>query len=445
MFSWKMPVRYIFLLVALIFSHAAWSSIKLENVRMWHGPTNSRLVFDLSAPVKYSVYKLSAPRRMVIDLDDAVFKGVLPADTTVGQYLHRIRKGTPRPGVLRIVLDLRSKIDSSVIVLEPNDIYGHRLVIDLTAPELRVETPIPPKPVVKPVLPKPQARRGPVVIAIDAGHGGEDPGASGAKHTQEKHVVLAIARQLEMQLNRHSGLEGRLTRRGDYYISLRERTRLARKFNADLFVSIHADGFYNKAARGTSVYALSNKGATSETARWLANKENASDLVGGISLHDKDDLLAQVLLDLSMTRAVSDGIIFARYVLPELKRLGPVHSRRVEQAGFAVLKSPDIPSILIETGYITNPREEKLLRSKTYQKKLAAAIYNGIVQYLNKMEMLPDSPRDGVRMHLVSRGDSLSIVAMRYGVSVNSLKRANDLHGNQINIGQKLKIPARGS
>jgi N-acetylmuramoyl-L-alanine amidase len=433
------------IVLLLMFPVSVSASVRLDNVRMWHGPDKSRLVFDMSNAVRYNVYELSDPLRLVIDLEQAEFRGELPPVTTMGPYVQRIRKGTPQPGTLRFVLDLKRSVVSEVIVLPPNDIYGHRLVIDIGD---RLAEPVAPVLPATPSPPEPTqaAPRGPVVIAIDAGHGGEDPGAVGASRTLEKHVVLAVARKLKDRIDRHPGIVGRLVRDGDYYISLRERTRLAREYNADLFISVHADGFYDRSARGMSVYALSNQGATSEAARWLANKENASDLVGGVTLRDKDDLLAQVLLDLSMTRTVSDGIAFARFVLAELRHLGPVHSRRVEQAGFAVLKSPDIPSILVETGYITNPQEEKLLRTGDYQTRVADAIYRGVVNYLDALEMLPSAPAPatGDRVHLVSSGDNLSVLATRYGVSVAALKRVNGLSDNRIYVGQRLRIPAQG-
>jgi len=222
-----------------------------------------------------------------------------------------------------------------------------------------------------------------VLILIDPGHGGEDPGALGAL-SREKNVVLQISLKLKRLIDKQPGMRAEMTRTGDYYIGLRKRTRIARERGADLFVSVHADAFKNKNARGASVYALSQRGASSETARWLANKENASDLVGGVSLADKDNLLAEVLLDLSMTKTVSESISFGRDVLSQLKQIGKVHSKRVEQAGFAVLKSPDIPSILVETAYITNPTEERLLNNPDHQLKIANAIVAGIKTYLDK-------------------------------------------------------------
>ena len=438
----------VFVLFCLVISSVYATEVK--NLRLWHGPDKSRLVFDLSEPLTYNVYELSNPERLVIDMDKAKFNSVLPDQKVVGPYLHRIRQGIPHDGVLRMVLDLKKPVRSSILVLKPNEIYGHRLVIDLSdrkaandaeiIDDVAEDTTHEVKPVAnkEPVKTANKEKTGPVIIVIDAGHGGEDPGALGSKKSREKNIVLAIARKLQKSINQYPNMTARLTRKGDYYISLRERTRIARKEEADLFISVHADGFYKKSARGMSVYALSNKGATSETARWLANKENSSDLVGGISLHDKDDVLAQVLLDLSMTKTVSDSIIFARHVLHNLIKLGPVHSSKVEQAGFAVLKSPDIPSILVETGYITNPREENLLRSSRYQQKLADAIAKGVSEYVKVSSY--SSSVTTASFHIVRAGDSLSVIAERYKMSMEQLKQLNNLQGNQINIGQKLKL-----
>ena len=218
---------------------------------------------------------------------------------------------------------------------------------------------------------------------IDPGHGGEDSGARG-RRAYEKTVVLQIAKRLLTLINAEPGMQAELTRKGDYYVNLRKRSALARQRRADIFVSVHADAFKDSRARGASVYALSLRGATSESAKILANKENLSDLAGGINLADKDDLLAEVLLDLSMSSTINESISFGREVLDELKKIGRVHSKRVEQAGFVVLKSPDVPSILVETAYITNPEEEKLLRSEKHQNRLAKAILNGIKRYVAK-------------------------------------------------------------
>lgn len=287
--------------------------------------------------------------------------------------------------MLRVVFDISKPIRYEKQLLKPFDKYKYRLVIDfydknrLPEPEAAPESSSSPGG-------KPE-RRGDIVVVIDAGHGGEDPGAVG-KNVYEKVIVLQIATRLKRMIDKEPGMRAEMTRTGDYYIGLRRRIVMARRLDADLFVSVHADGHKNVRAQGASVYALSQRGATSETARWLADKENSSDLAGGVSIADKDDLLAEVLLDLSMTKTVSESISFGREVLDELKKIGKVHSERVEQAGFAVLKSPDIPSILVETAYITNPKEEKLLRSKSHQVKIASAIVEGIKRYLRKNQSM---------------------------------------------------------
>ena len=344
---------------------------------MYHAPQRSRIVFDMNRRAGFDVFKLKNPSRVVIDLSNIRMNSAIPAAGSTGQFIRRIRRGTPKPNITRLVFDLKQPVRYSIQMLKPSDRYQYRLVVDFYHRDAVLEadksTPTP-----SPGRPKSE-----LLILIDPGHGGEDPGALG-RRTQEKKVVLQIAKKLKARIDKQPGLRAELTRTGDYYISLRKRTRIARRRQADLFVSIHADAFKNKSARGASVYALSQRGASSETAKWLANKENSSDLAGGVSLADKDNVLAGVLLDLSMTKTVSESISFGRDVLVELKKIGRVHSPRVEQAGFVVLKSPDIPSILVETAYITNPGEEKLLRSSRHQNRIAAAIVLGIERYLAK-------------------------------------------------------------
>ncbi len=405
------------------------ASVTLRNLRVWHGPDHSRLVFDLSGAARHNVFSLSAPERVVIDIRDAAFAGVLPAPATTGPFVAGIRSGRPDPGTLRFVLDLRQRVTPRAFVLGPNAIYGHRLVIDLVASAKAVST----------AAPRAAPRTGDLVVAIDPGHGGEDPGALGARGTREKDVVLSIARELVRQINATPGMRAVLTRDGDYYVSLRRRTAIARERGAHLFVSLHADAFPQRNVRGSSVYALSQGGASSETARWLADKENAADLAGGVSLHDKEDLLAHVLLDLSMTKTIELSIDFAKNVLSELARVGPVHSRRVEQAGFVVLKSPDIPSVLVETAYISNPNEEKQLRSRAYQRRVAAAVVEGIKRH-HRQHPVANLPRPAAE-YIVRSGDTLSEIAVRYNVSVATLRRTNGLKSDRIRVGQKLRIP----
>ncbi|MDD9857711.1 MAG: N-acetylmuramoyl-L-alanine amidase [Gammaproteobacteria bacterium] len=341
----------------------------VKDIRLWHAPHRSRIVFDMNRRADFNAFSLEDPARVVIDLTGVRLARRLPGAEDGGQFIRRMRAGSPKKGVTRLVFDLKNPARYSIQMLPPADRYQHRLVVDF----YRAATPSPP-------LVRPASE---LLVLIDPGHGGEDPGAVG-KRTYEKKVVLQIAKKLKEQVDRRPGLRAELTRTGDYYIPLRKRTRIARRRQADFFVSIHADGFKNPAARGASVYALSQRGASSETAKWLAGKENASDLIGGVSLIDKDNLLAEVLLDLSMSKTVNESIQFGREVLDELRKIGHLHSQRVEQAGFVVLKSPDIPSILVETAYITNPGEEKLLMNARHQDRIAAAIAAGIDRYLAK-------------------------------------------------------------
>jgi len=284
-----------------------------------------------------------------------------------------------------------------------------------------------------------------IIIAIDAGHGGEDPGATGPGRLREKNVVLSMAKELEVLFKADRGYTPKMIRSGDYYVSLKGRRDIARKYQADLFVSIHADAFKRKEAHGASVYALSTSGATSTAARYLAQRENAADLVGGVRLSDKDDMLAGVLADLSMTSTLDNSLKLGDRVLRKVDRIAKLHKNRVEQAGFAVLKSPDIPSILVETGFISNPTEAKNLGSRTYRKKMAAAIHAGIVQWF------ADHPPSGTliawqrnaggQQYTIARGDTLSGIAQRFNVSMALLKSQNGLRHSRIQVGQKLTIP----
>ena len=281
-----------------------------------------------------------------------------------------------------------------------------------------------------------------VIIAIDAGHGGIDPGARGNKGLLEKDAVLAIARRLETLVKREPGMRPVMIRDGDYFISLRKRVNKARASQSDLFISIHADAFDDSRVSGSSVYALSQRGATTEAARLLANRENAADLIGGVSLEDKDDMLASVLLDLSQNATIEASVDVASRVLQGLKRLGKVHKSRVEQAGFAVLKSPDIPSILVETAFISNPQEERRLRTAKHQQAMAEAMMLGVRSYFKANP--PPGTRIAAREHVIERGDTLSAIAERYNISLAALRSANNISGDRIRIGQVLHIPMAG-
>ena len=357
----------------LIFSlpSGAEESVRLKNIRVWAAPDNTRVVFDVTSPVMHDIELLSGPDRVVIDLQNTEPFAELPQPVLQDGYVRNIRHGQHRD-FLRVVLDLNRQARVKSFLLAPNQHYGHRLVVDIYDTEEQ-------QVVIKEAAPAPGHRD--VVIAIDAGHGGEDPGAIGQRGTHEKTVVLQIAKKLAQAINRERGMRAVLTRTGDYYLPLRKRVELARRHKADLFISIHADAFTNRRVSGSSVYVLSNRGASSEHARWLAERENASDLIGGVSLDDKDSLLASVLLDLSQTASLEASIDVAEEVLAGLKKVGRVHKPGVESAGFAVLKSPDIPSLLVEAAFISNPQEEKKLNSSAYQRKLASAVAAGVRRY----------------------------------------------------------------
>ncbi|HEB77442.1 MAG TPA: AMIN domain-containing protein, partial [Methylothermaceae bacterium] len=395
--------------------------VEVRGIRHWDAPDHIRLVLDVSSNVKPKVFGLRNPDRLVVDLPRGKLKAPLPRFED-SSFLYRMRSGRPHPGMLRLVLDLKSQVRPKVFTLPPNTHYGHRLVIDLyPAGARQAATPLvrkakPPK---RPTLRK-------VTVAIDAGHGGEDPGAIGRRGTREKDVVLAIAKKLARLINATSGMQAVLIRKGDYYIPLRRRIELARKAKADLFISIHADSYKNPRASGAGVYILSERGASSEAARWLAARENASDLVGGVSLDDKDEVLAKVLLDLSLTGTREYSQRLAREVLQELQRIGRIHHHGVQQAGFVVLKSPDIPSILVETAFISNPAEEKRLRSAKYQWHWAKAIHQGVVDYF-KRHAPPGTLLAAERRHVITRGETLSEIAQNYGVSVERLMSYNAL------------------
>jgi len=424
------------LLLPVVFAHAATT---VENIRVWSENGRTRVVLDLSASAEHKIFTLRGPDRLVVDLKDSRLA------TTIGDLpkgngsIRLIRTGVRANGQLRVVLDLNQTVRSRSFTAGPNDQYGDRLVIDLHQQgNLRA---------VKRASEEYVAGRD-IVIAVDPGHGGHDPGAVGRSKTREKDVALAVGRLLASRIDAEPGMRSILIRKSDYYVDHRERMEIARKNKADLFISIHADAVDDPRARGASVYVLSMKGASDEAAKRLAQRENASNLVGGVSLKGKDAVLASVLLDLSQNAALSAGLDIGDEVIGELAKLGKVHRRAVQQAGFLVLKSPDVPSILVETAYISNPSEEKKLKSRSHQRKLANAMLVGIRNYFYKnpppntqLAMnLQRSPTQQVR-HVISRGDTLSEIAERYNVSMSAIKSANRLSGDKVRIGQKLTIP----
>jgi len=410
--------------------------VQVGRVRMWQAPEHTRLVFDVSGPVEHTLFRLANPERVVIDMRNA---RLVPADGDLSlenSFLKGMRSAPRNGDDLRVVLDLKRQLQPKSFLLKPNREYGHRLVIDLYDPGAEQSTVKDPS---GPLADAPQPPRD-VVIAIDAGHGGEDPGARGRRGTREKDVVLQIARHLADLVRQEKGMQPVLIRDGDYYLGLRKRMEKARSHKADLLISIHADAFRDARAKGASVYVLSRSGATNEAARWLAESENASDLVGGVSLDDKDDLLAKVLLDLSQTGTIEASLDVGSDVLVSLKQVVEAHKHRVQQAGFVVLKSPDIPSILVETAFISNPHEERKLRDPRHQQRMAKAMMAGIRSYFAR-HAPPGTLLAEHREHVIARGDTLSEIAEQYQVSLASLRAANGIEGDQLKVGQVLRIP----
>lgn len=348
------------------------SAVTVKDIRLWAGPDATRLVFDLSAPVEHTVQTLQNPDRVVIDIAGARVGDARELPQGQG-FVKQLRVGEQPGGDLRFVIDLYSPASPRSFNVAPAASYGYRLVVDLSP--LASNAP----PVV--VKSANEAHGRDVIVAIDAGHGGVDPGSIGKAGTREKQVTLAIARRLKERIDREPGMRAVLTRDSDHFVELRDRIVRARRQQADMFVSVHADSYRDRSVVGSSVYVLSARGASDESARWLADRENAADLVGGVSLDDKDGVLASVLLDLSQGASMSASFDAAQKVMDELDRIGNVTRRGVKSAGFLVLKSPDIPSILVETAFISNPAEESRLGSARHQQRLAEAIYQGVRGY----------------------------------------------------------------
>lgn len=435
-----MLIRIVFFLL-LLFSagYVEAGTVTVNSMRLWSAPDHTRLVFDVTSTVDHRIFVLDNPHRLVIDLQDTELKGKIASVGASDQFIHTIRGGKRERTDTRIVLDLKQQVQPSSFVLKPNSEYGHRLVVDVYGKSGEAQQAKARNKTIS------TTENRDIVIAIDAGHGGEDPGASGASGSREKNVTLAIAKRLKTLIDKQPGMRAVLTRTGDYYIPLRRRMEIARKHKADLFVSIHADAFKNPKARGASVYVVSRRGASSEAAKWLAKKENSSDLIGGVSLDDKDDVLASVLLDLSQSASIQASNAAADRVLKQLKRVGRVHGHKVQRAGFVVLKSPDMPSMLVETAFISNPEEERRLNNPHHQHKLASAILNGVKGYFEQSPpqgtLFASMKKDKPKVHIVKRGDTLSGIASRYRVSLNQIKAANNLRSDRLLVGKTLTIP----
>ncbi|QIL90464.1 AMIN domain-containing protein [Microbulbifer sp. SH-1] len=434
-----LPVR----LSTILFAWALFIALpsfaaEVEGVRLWRAPDHTRLVFDLDGPAEHKLFTLQNPDRVVIDVSGATLGASMDDLPLAETPISGVRYATKDKRDLRVVLDLKQPVNPRSFALRRHESLPDRLVIDLHDRD-KVEE--------KTIEQVTDERK--ILIAIDAGHGGEDPGALGPGGVREKDVVLAISRELHRVIEREPGFTAKLVRTGDYYIPLRDRVKKGRQLKADLFVSIHADAFTRKEARGAGVYVVSSRGATSETARFLAQRENESDLIGGagsLSLSDKDDTLAGVLLDLAMTATMNSSLDIGSSVLSSIGSFTHLHKKKVEQANFSVLRNPDVPSILVETGFITNPDEARRLRDPSFQKRMAEKLGEGIVAHFRSRppagSWLASNGSRTDRKHTIARGDTLSGIAARYNISVGDLKKANGMETSMIRVGQTLTIPS---
>lgn len=389
-------IRYVAWLALVLLNAGAFAGT-LTAARMWPSPDYTRITLESDAPLNFKHFTLNNPERLVIDVEgigqSETLSNLSAMVTAADPFVATVRSGVNRPGVMRLVFELKTPVRPSVFALNPTGDYGHRLVIDLYAPAAAAQNLTQAQPDEKPAQASaPAAAPASVaprfnrlmLVAIDAGHGGEDPGARGASGSLEKHITLKVARKLKEKIDAEPNMRAYLTRDGDYFIPLHQRVSKARGVKADLFVSVHADAFIRPEARGSSVFALSENGATSAAARWLAKRENDADLIGGVNIDVKDQYLKRTLIDLSQTATINDSLRLASYVLKEIGEVNTLHKDDVEQAGFAVLKAPDIPSILVETAFISNPEEEKRLNDDAYQDKLADAMLTGIKAYFDR-------------------------------------------------------------
>jgi N-acetylmuramoyl-L-alanine amidase len=411
--------------------HAAASPVKVNNIRLSKNAQQTRIVFDLNGPVEHKLFTLHKPERVVVDLKQTRLMNVGLIEDMHTALLKGVRTGVRNVHDLRVVLDLKTKTQPRSFLLSPSGDQGHRLVIDLEDPTASAQD----------KKPKAQPLRE-VMIAIDAGHGGNDPGAIGNQGTREKDITLQIARRLEKLINKQPGMKAGLVRSSDRFMRLRDRIHRAHDMNADMMISIHADSFPDKRARGASIYALSVSGASSESARLLAENENKVDMLfGNVSLDDKDEMVRQVLLDLSLTGTIQSSLDIGDEVLRELTRVGRVHKKKVQQAGFAVLKTPNIPAVLLETAFISNPKEERKLRSPAHQAKVAKAILRGMNDYFARQAPPGTWFSQQDPTYTIRKGDTLADISERFKTPVSHIRSRNSLHNDRLQVGQRLVIP----
>lgn len=428
----------------------------LEGIRVWPSPDETRVVIDLKSEADYSYFTLSSPERLVVDLKQTTLTTKLPINVTDSPAIKKIRKSSPpEKTTSRLVFELKKKASPQLFKLAPTPggQYGHRLVIDIphdASSQSSTSSSQASSSSSSSVSRDASQLLGSaeIVVAIDAGHGGEDPGSIGPTKKYEKHATLAVSKKVADQLNAVPGMKAVLTRRGDYFVNLNKRSEIARKNKAHLLVSIHADAFHSPKPRGGSVFVLNTRRANTEIARWVENHEAQSQLLGGagevLAKNTNDKNISQTLLDLQFSHSQKEGYKVATKILGEMKRQGIyLHKREPVNASLAVLKSPDIPSVLVETGFISNPSEERLLFQRSHQDKLARSLSKAIVQYFeaNPPEGTLFANRGKAIKHKVSKGESLSVIAKKYGTSTSAIKQANKLKSNSIRIGQVLTIP----
>jgi N-acetylmuramoyl-L-alanine amidase len=429
-------IRYFLLILLLLSTCASYAQNRISGVRVWPSPDSTRIVFDLDQAPDFTYFNLTSPYRLVIDFKQTSDKINLSQIGNNSAIIKRIRHSKAKgKSALRIVLELTKPIKPILFPLKPTSPYGNRLVVDLVDESIRHT-----------ILPQKLTSERDILIAIDAGHGGEDPGSIGAKGTYEKKVTLAVANRLAKLIDAEPGMQSVRIRKSDYYVKLNRRTDIARKRKVDFFISIHADAFSTAQPKGASVWVLSLGRANTEIGKWIEQREKHSELLGGAAevLQDTNNekYLARALLDMSMEHSMSTGYDIALEAVKELKKVTKLHKKTPQSASLAVLKSPDIPSLLIETGFISNPVEEKLLNSSGHQAKLAKALYLAIFHYFRRNP--PEGSflaRHRVLRHEVKSGESLSILAKRYQVSLMKLKRYNNLTNNMVRIGQVIEIP----
>ncbi len=434
-----------FLLLAI--SASLYAQNTINSVRVWPSPDSTRVVFDLTDKPDFSYFMLKKPLRLVVDLETTNKIKDLPAIPNKHQIVSKLRysKAKNSKGV-RFVFELTGPVKPVIFALAPTGPYKNRLVVDLYDKNQAEPAAASSNTAIKK---RELNQQRDIIIAIDAGHGGEDPGSIGPSGTYEKDITLQIAKRLERMIDAERGMISRMVRSGDYFVKLNTRTNRARQKKADFFVSIHADAFTSPQPNGASVWVLSLRRANSEIGKWIEDKEKHSELLGGAAGVIKDTAsekyLAQALLDMSMDHSMKTGFSVAEGMVQELKKVAKLHKKEPQAASLAVLKSPDIPSILVETGFISNPREERLLKSANHQERLAKAIFTSIKSYY-----LKNPPDDSLfaslksqypTKHKVRPGESLSLLASRYGVSVGKLKQVNQLKSNTLFIGQELDIP----